>query len=303
MLLCRLNYSAGQSLLQHIGLKKYTRPQDVSFLHSTARREAQRADWLRQACRPSGPFPKGRPRLAMPSARRGRNGSRAPSQRAPWFDSGEARCGSEDRRPAFDPRPDGVAARPGWRRNRRPQADEAAFNGRGGHGWRLHNKNDLSRKVYKGRARPRGLWPPALARRDAASALGCRAAGRPQAFRGAIGGRRGGWPDPRRQRAPGSVRRQRPGVLAGGLGFEPRLTESESAVLPLDDPPRSERPSGDGRWETGIDGISLSGDPALAMASGAPTASRRPISASRTAGACAPCGDRPSYARPRGRRG
>ena len=26
-------------------------------------------------------------------------------------------------------------------------------------------------------------------------------------------------------------------VLAGGLGFEPRLAESESAVLPLDDPP------------------------------------------------------------------
>src|SRR5438093_1367382 len=26
--------------------------------------------------------------------------------------------------------------------------------------------------------------------------------------------------------------------LAGGLGFEPRLTESESAVLPLDDPPK-----------------------------------------------------------------
>ena len=26
--------------------------------------------------------------------------------------------------------------------------------------------------------------------------------------------------------------------VAGGLGFEPRLTESESAVLPLDDPPR-----------------------------------------------------------------
>ncbi len=25
--------------------------------------------------------------------------------------------------------------------------------------------------------------------------------------------------------------------LAGGLGFEPRLTESESVVLPLDDPP------------------------------------------------------------------
>src|SRR5205085_2576056 len=27
------------------------------------------------------------------------------------------------------------------------------------------------------------------------------------------------------------------GRLAGGLGFEPRLAESESAVLPLDDPP------------------------------------------------------------------
>ena len=26
-------------------------------------------------------------------------------------------------------------------------------------------------------------------------------------------------------------------LLAGGLGFEPRLAESESAVLPLDDPP------------------------------------------------------------------
>ncbi len=25
--------------------------------------------------------------------------------------------------------------------------------------------------------------------------------------------------------------------MAGGLGFEPRLAESESAVLPLDDPP------------------------------------------------------------------
>ena len=28
-----------------------------------------------------------------------------------------------------------------------------------------------------------------------------------------------------------------PSRLAGGLGFEPRLAESESAVLPLDDPP------------------------------------------------------------------
>src|SRR6266540_820954 len=32
---------------------------------------------------------------------------------------------------------------------------------------------------------------------------------------------------------------QRPNWLAGGLGFEPRLTESESAVLPLNYPPRA----------------------------------------------------------------
>src|SRR5882672_8312234 len=30
--------------------------------------------------------------------------------------------------------------------------------------------------------------------------------------------------------------------MAGGLGFEPRLAESESAVLPLDDPPSDFRP-------------------------------------------------------------
>ena len=30
--------------------------------------------------------------------------------------------------------------------------------------------------------------------------------------------------------------------LAGGLGFEPRLAESESAVLPLDDPPSEAGP-------------------------------------------------------------
>jgi hypothetical protein len=29
--------------------------------------------------------------------------------------------------------------------------------------------------------------------------------------------------------------------VAGGLGFEPRLAESESAVLPLDDPPSDAR--------------------------------------------------------------
>ena len=32
--------------------------------------------------------------------------------------------------------------------------------------------------------------------------------------------------------------------LAGGLGFEPRLAESESAVLPLDDPPPGARWAG-----------------------------------------------------------
>src|SRR5271168_1056954 len=35
--------------------------------------------------------------------------------------------------------------------------------------------------------------------------------------------------------------------LAGGLGFEPRLAESESAVLPLDDPPPGRRVAA-GRW-------------------------------------------------------
>ena len=34
---------------------------------------------------------------------------------------------------------------------------------------------------------------------------------------------------------------RRVSVLAGGLGFEPRLTESESVVLPLDDPPKTGR--------------------------------------------------------------
>ena len=34
--------------------------------------------------------------------------------------------------------------------------------------------------------------------------------------------------------------------MAGGLGFEPRQAESESAVLPLDDPPR---PGGKPFWD------------------------------------------------------
>jgi hypothetical protein len=35
--------------------------------------------------------------------------------------------------------------------------------------------------------------------------------------------------------------------MAGGLGIEPRYSESESEVLPLDDPPAEERPSPEGR--------------------------------------------------------
>jgi hypothetical protein len=33
------------------------------------------------------------------------------------------------------------------------------------------------------------------------------------------------------------IDRPTPGSQAGGLGFEPRLTDPESAVLPLDEPP------------------------------------------------------------------
>ena len=35
--------------------------------------------------------------------------------------------------------------------------------------------------------------------------------------------------------------------LAGGEGFEPPLTESESVVLPLDDPPKGIQPGRDSR--------------------------------------------------------
>ena len=56
--------------------------------------------------------------------------------------------------------------------------------------------------------------------------------------------------------------------LAGGLGFEPRLAESESAVLPLDDPPKLPKINA---WRTGSRG--------------------------------GPCADRPSCARPHGHRG
>ena len=41
------------------------------------------------------------------------------------------------------------------------------------------------------------------------------------------------WSEVFRKPAPESVTKS----VAGGLGFEPRLAESESAVLPLDDPP------------------------------------------------------------------
>ena len=39
--------------------------------------------------------------------------------------------------------------------------------------------------------------------------------------------------------------------LAGGLGFEPRLAESESAVLPLNYPPRDQVPDFVGRPRVG----------------------------------------------------
>src|ERR1051326_4438945 len=46
--------------------------------------------------------------------------------------------------------------------------------------------------------------------------------------------------------------------LAGGLGFEPRLAESESAVLPLDDPPPAwpRAPFGGGGRRGGASGLS-----------------------------------------------
>ncbi len=39
--------------------------------------------------------------------------------------------------------------------------------------------------------------------------------------------------------------------MAGGRGFEPRLTESESVVLPLDDPPIDNRVKGKDTREKG----------------------------------------------------
>src|SRR3569832_2431507 len=68
--------------------------------------------------------------------------------------------------------------------------------------------------------------------------------------------------------------------LAGGLGFEPRLAEAESAGLPLDDPP--------------IPGCKVQAGPPAPFTI---------INASSTADACAPCAGRPSCAPPRGRRG
>ena len=37
--------------------------------------------------------------------------------------------------------------------------------------------------------------------------------------------------------------------VAGGLGFEPRLAESESAVLPLDDPPVASPEKAEARYK------------------------------------------------------
>src|SRR5262245_43210924 len=73
--------------------------------------------------------------------------------------------------------------------------------------------------------------------------------------------------------------------LAGGLGFEPRLAESESAVLPLDDPPRIE--------------FRKTPRPALSpqdQGEGTPPPGSE-INASSTAGGDVPCDGRPSCAR------
>ena len=43
-------------------------------------------------------------------------------------------------------------------------------------------------------------------------------------------------PGPRRNQRKGTGSYADPFLLAAGLGFEPRYTDSESAVLPLDDP-------------------------------------------------------------------
>ena len=58
-------------------------------------------------------------------------------------------------------------------------------------------------------------------------------------------------PDPRVRNATARAERA-VAFLAGGEGFEPPLTESESVVLPLDDPPR-ERPElrAINAWSTG----------------------------------------------------
>ena len=81
--------------------------------------------------------------------------------------------------------------------------------------------------------------------------------------------------------ALGTIRRATGSILelAGGLGFEPRLTESESVVLPLDDPPTSKQAA-----------LPVAGRAALAL------------SAWSTAVRGGPCGDRPSCARLRAHR-
>ena len=58
-----------------------------------------------------------------------------------------------------------------------------------------------------------------------------------------------GWRKPPARAGPS----EGPHGLAGGLGFEPRLTESESAVLPLDDPPTMRRMHGGARAAAAAD--------------------------------------------------
>lgn len=86
------------------------------------------------------------------------------------------------------------------------------------------------------------------------------------------------------------ARTERAWDVAGGRGFEPRLTESESAVLPLDDPPRILL----------VEGL---GYRALAPAHNLPPPAVISISACCTEDACGPCAGPPSCVPPHGRRG
>ncbi len=90
--------------------------------------------------------------------------------------------------------------------------------------------------------------------------------------------------------------------MAGELGFEPRLTESESVVLPLDDSPVVPR-RWNGRQNSPIRSLSPSCRAFWSARDRTASAVRRWLNACCTADVCAPCGGRPSYVRLRAHRG